>query len=114
MVSKGVRINDFGIVIRANRYYSADTVGLDDRNDGAFHVDAPTAGIKWTSNVTTAKDLAKSGTVSPNHSHIEQMLLWIVMCSSFGVLSYVLFDQWTSVALGRRILYKYIFKPKAE
>jgi len=94
MISKGVRINDFGIVSRANRYYDANTT---------------------PSTVLPADEkLPLTRSVSPNNSHMDQMLLWIGVCCTFGIVSYVVLDQWTTVALGRRIVHKYIYKTKLE
>lgn len=93
MVEKGVRLNDFGIVGRANRYY--DAKASDKTEAGAVH--------------GTSEERRQ---INANNSHIEQMLLWVMLCSTCGVASYVLLDQWTTVALCRRIISKYLSKPK--
>lgn len=95
MVEKGVRLNDFGIVSRANRYYDDDS-----SNKSVVSGD--------TGATVTERH------ISANNSHIEQMLLWVVLCSTCGVASYVLLDQWTTVALSRRIISKYLSKPKVQ
>ena len=92
MVEKGVRLNDFGVVSRANHYF-------DDSNKDAPGGAAP--GMVGR-------------VVSPNNSHIDKMCLWVVLCSTLGLASYVIFDQWTTFALGRRIVHKYIRKHKNE
>lgn len=112
MVAKGVRINDFGIVSRANRYYDGDTIDSKEVTRSSNGVEAMST--QATNMPVTDENKPITRTVSPNHSHIEQMLLWVVVCSTLGIMSYVVLDQWTTVALSRRILHKYIYKTKAE
>ena len=107
MISKGVRINDFGIVCRANRYYDANAT-LSQETSASI------------TNTVSSKEfpgyekLPLTRSVSPNNSHMDQMLLWIGVCCTFGIMSYVVLDQWTTVALSRRIAHKYIYKAKLE
>jgi len=107
MISKGVRINDFGIVSRANRYYDANTIPSKD-------IGSKISNSASSEALPKDEKLSLTRSVSPNHSHLDQMLLWIVLCSTFGIVSYVVLDQWTTVALGRRIVHKYIYKTKTE
>ena len=107
MISKGVRINDFGIVSRANRYYDANSIPSKETDASITNTVSNTA-------LPADEKLPLTRSVSPNHSHMDQILMWIGVCCTFGIISYVVLDQWTTVALGRRIVQKYIYKTKLE
>jgi fatty acid desaturase len=91
MIEKGVRLNDFGVVSRGNLYYD-DSVRLP---DGSI---VPGADKK----------------VSANNSHVHSMALWAAACSTVGLAGYLLWDVWSTAALGRRILRKYVRRMKGE
>jgi hypothetical protein len=91
MIEKGVRLNDFGVVSRGNLYYD-DSVRLP---DGSI---VPGADKK----------------VSANNSHMHSMALWAAACSTVGLGGYLLWDVWSTAALGRRILRKYVRRVKGE
>ena len=99
MVEKGVRLNDLGIVSRGNRYF-----------------DLP-KGAKWGSGDKLAEDAASGKadrTVSPNNSGLGAMAMWVTLCFTFGAASYVVFDQWATLSMMRRIVRKYLYKNKSE
>jgi hypothetical protein len=91
MVEKGVRLNDLGIVFRGNLYYD---------------------GSKRLADGSVVPDPDKK--VSGNNTHLSHMALWATLCSTVGLASYLLWDLWTTAALGRRVVRKYIRKVKGE
>jgi hypothetical protein len=98
MVEQGVRINDFGTVFRSNRYF-----------------DKP---------VSSVKDLAslpkEEKEISPNHSNISLMVVWLGLLSTVGTLTFVVYDQWAIYCMAERMFQKYVmgsadpYKPPKE
>lgn len=89
MVEKGVRLNDFGVVSRGNLYYD-DSTRLPDGT------------------IVPGPNKKMSG----NNSHAGSMVAWILACSTLGLGSYLVWDLWSTAALGRRIVRKYVVKSK--
>jgi hypothetical protein len=86
MVEQGVRINDFGTVFRSNRYF-----------------DKP---------MSSVKDLAslpkEEKEISPNHSNISLMVVWLGLLSTVGTLTFVVYDQWAIFCMVERMFQKYV------
>lgn len=74
MVEQGVRINDFGVILRGNHYY----------ND------------------------KEKKEISPNDSNIGVMAFWLALLSTIGTFTFVIYDQWAMLCMGRRIFQKYV------
>lgn len=88
MIEQGVRINDFGVLLRANHYFNKPIpVGKD---------------ISALS--TTTNKVEKEEFIAPNNSQTHIMAIWFGMEVIFGMLTYVIFDQW---AFGNLLLFFY-------
>jgi fatty acid desaturase len=88
MIEQGVRINDFGVLLRANHYFNKPIpVGKD---------------ISVLS--TTTNKVEKEEFIAPNNSQAHIMAIWFSMEVIFGMLTYVIFDQW---AFGNLLLFFY-------
>jgi hypothetical protein len=96
MVSQGVRLNDFGVVTRANRYF----------NDP--HALLATASKTETQDISTVEAVQKR--IAPNNSHTWGLVSWLLLCSTIGTSAYVVYDQIVSGCLALRIVQKYVFK----
>jgi hypothetical protein len=105
MVENGVRLNDFGVVARGNRYFDPLPLSAAEKKED-----------KMPTSVTGADDGAPIAgrTISPNGSNMGAMILWLGLCFTVGAASYAVFDQWQTAYLGSRIFRKYLSKHRAK
>jgi hypothetical protein len=101
MIDHGVRLNDFGIVKRANRYF----YNHDSRTPIVDH-----SKEKVESEKTTTKKIETEYAVKPSIN----LDLWVGLCSTVGFLSYGIFDQMVVFAFCQRVLEKYILKTATD
>jgi hypothetical protein len=92
MVSKGVRLNDFSIVQRRNRYFDHPK---GKEGEGIAHGVVEKEDIK----LSPAGPFGLWGVDS-----------WVTACSIIGMPAFILFDQWVSLAFIQRLWHKYIIK----
>lgn len=91
MVSKGVRLNDFSIVERSNRYF-----------------DHPNTISSTPSSVAIDTEDVK---LSPALMHTQWgVSMWLVACTSVGMATFFLLDQIVTLSLAGRIVRKYLLK----
>jgi hypothetical protein len=104
MVDKGVRHNDFSIVERSNRYFdSASTSSSSKRNKEK---------VEDSSSETTKVHYETTQlSLSRENMHLQYGLTaWLTVCSTLGLFSFALLDQWITLSLGQRIVRKYILR----
>ena len=108
MVENGVRINDFGIIARANRYYASNNANDIATTATAEQQETNTVDGKddRTKNIKTERKIETR--VEVNDS--SMLLLWLSICSSVGSVCYIIFDQMVILAFFQRVLDKYILK----
>lgn len=53
-------------------------------------------------------DTVEKTTISPNNSHYEVMIGWLLLLSSVGPVLFPIYDQWAMICMSERIFRKYI------
>jgi hypothetical protein len=86
MVEQGVRINDFGTLLRSNHYFNKPLPG----------------GKEFSALSKDEKEIA------PNNSQVGIMAIWLGIEMTFGVLTYAIYDQWAFGCMMQRIFHRYI------
>lgn len=94
MIAKGVRLNDFGTVSRANRYFQYK------HNDITSATSEEVEDHKTPKKIETAYEVVSS----------NLLFMWIALCSSFGPALYVFIDQMVIFGFARRVVMKLISK----
>jgi len=110
MVENGVRLNDFGIVARGNRYFDVSPKAMLENK-------MPSAAVEDKKDGTTMAEVAatkEERTVSPNGSNMGSMLMWLGLCFTAGAASYAIFDAWQTYCLASRIFRKYFSRHRAK
>ena len=115
MVDKGVRLNDFSIVERSNNYFDKESKGKEKEDKDSSSLSALSSSSSkhnTATDSTTKVKYSKAELSLPSaHMHIQYGLTaWFAFCSTIGLASFALLDQWITVSLGRRIYRKYIVR----
>lgn len=94
MIEKGVRLNDFAIVARANRYFHYK------------HNDVTSATSEEVQDHKTPKKIEADYKVV----HSYMLFMWLTICSTCGAMLYGVFDQLVVIAFCQRVVSRYITK----
>jgi hypothetical protein len=104
MVERGVRLNDFSIVERKNRYF--DTSATTSKTKAKVEDDSASPSENSKVRYTSAQL-----SLSRENMHLQYGLTaWLTVCSTVGLLAFAVLDQWITFSLGRRIVRKYLLR----